>query len=127
MPWSTALRTMCVSGSLIASMIVLSSSVSLPSISSRDLLAAGRGQVADHARELVPDVADRLHARLHDAFLQLGGDQVQPLRRAAERGCLRGVAVNCSIWLRASTSSPTRFISLSSRATSTRMVLLASS
>ena len=31
-------------------------------------------------------------------------------------------ALNCRIWLRASTSSPTRFMSLSSRPTSTRMV-----
>ena len=38
MPWSTALRTMCVSGSRMASMIVLSSSVSWPSMSSRTCL-----------------------------------------------------------------------------------------
>ena len=36
-------------------------------------------QVADDARQLGPDVVDRLHARLHDALLQLAGDQVQPL------------------------------------------------
>ena len=49
--------------------------------------------------------------------------QVEPLRRC--RGTRRrpGAAVNCRIWLRARTSSPTRFISLSSRPTSTRMVL----
>ena len=84
MPWSTELRTTCVSGSLIASMIVLSRSVSLPSISIRTCLPQHLGEVADDARELAPDVADRLHARLHDAFLQLGGDQVQALRRAGE-------------------------------------------
>ena len=33
---------------------------------------------------LRPDVADRLHPRLHDAFLQLGGDEVQALGRADE-------------------------------------------
>ena len=56
------------------------------------LLAAGDGQVADHARELVPDVADRLHARLHDVGLQLGGQQVQPLHRAQEGGVFLGGA-----------------------------------
>ncbi|MEZ5284151.1 MAG: hypothetical protein R2712_04940 [Vicinamibacterales bacterium] len=55
------------------------------------LLAAGGGQVAHDARELAPDVADRLHARLHDAFLQLGGHQVEAPRGADERGVgLRG-------------------------------------
>ncbi len=44
-----------------------------------DLLAAGRREVAHHPRDLGPDVLDRLHARLHDAFLQLGGDQAEPL------------------------------------------------
>jgi hypothetical protein len=33
------------------------------------LFAAGRGHVADHARELVKDVADGLHARAHHFFL----------------------------------------------------------
>ena len=65
----------------MASMMVLSSSVSLPSISIRTCLPQASGQVADDARKLAPDVADRLHARLHDAFLQLGGEQVEPLRR----------------------------------------------
>ena len=36
-----------------------------------DLLAEGHGHVAHHARQLVPDHADGLHARLHDALLQL--------------------------------------------------------
>ncbi len=81
MPWSTALRTRWVSGSLMASRSVLSSSVSSPSTVEPHLFAAGHGQVADLTRELVEDVADRLHPRLHDAFLQLGGDQVEALRR----------------------------------------------
>src|SRR5207248_7380245 len=41
-----------------------------------DLLAAHAGEIAHHAGEAVPDVADRLHARLHDALLQLTRDQV---------------------------------------------------
>ena len=61
----------------------------------RDLLAAGHRQVADDARELAPDVADRLHARLHDAGLQLGGQQVQPLHGAQEgRVFLRGAELH---------------------------------
>ena len=51
-----------------------------------DLLAERHRHVAHHARQLVPHHADGLHARLHDAFLQLGGDQVQALRGRVERG-----------------------------------------
>ena len=43
-------------------------------------------QVADDARQLGPDVVDRLHARLHDALLQLAGDEVEPLRGAHQVG-----------------------------------------
>jgi hypothetical protein len=38
--------------------------------------------------ELLPGVADRLHARLHDAFLQLGGDVGEPLQGDLELGVL---------------------------------------
>jgi hypothetical protein len=37
---------------------------------------------------MIPGVADRLHARLHDAFLQLRGDVVQALQRAGELAVL---------------------------------------
>ena len=74
---------------------------------------------------LRPDVVDRLHARLHDALLQLAGDQVQPLRRRGSGPCRSAGATFCTIWLRVSTSSPTSCISSSSRSTSTRMVLSA--
>ncbi len=48
--------------------------------------------VAHDAREAVPDVPDRLHARLHHGFLELGGHERQALRRRDERGLglLRG-------------------------------------
>ena len=49
-----------------------------------DLLAEFVAQVAHDAREFLPCVADRLHARLHHAFLQLGGDIRQPLQRRLE-------------------------------------------
>ena len=42
-----------------------------------DLLAARVRQVAHDAGDLGPDVVDGLHARLHDALLQLTGDEVE--------------------------------------------------
>ena len=53
-----------------------------------DLLAEFAGQVAHDPRQLLPGIADRLHPRLHDAFLQLGGDVGQPLQRHLELGIL---------------------------------------
>jgi hypothetical protein len=50
------------------------------------LLAARQREIAHDARELVPDVLDGLHARLHHALLQLGRDQVEALRRGRELG-----------------------------------------
>ena len=49
-----------------------------------DLLAEFVGKIAHDARQLLPGIADRLHARLHDAFLQLGRDIGQPLQRRLE-------------------------------------------
>ena len=37
-----------------------------------DFFAASEGHIANDARELTPDVSDRLHPRLHDVDLQLG-------------------------------------------------------
>jgi len=53
-----------------------------------DLLAELVGKITHDARELLPRVADRLHARLHHAFLQLGSDIRQPLQRRLEFGFL---------------------------------------
>ena len=53
-----------------------------------DLLAELGGEIAHDARQLLPGVADRLHARLHHAFLQLGGDVGEPLQRRLEFGIL---------------------------------------
>ncbi len=79
---------MWVSGSLIRSSTWRSSSVSAPCISSSICLPSSLRQIAHDARQLLPGVADRLHARLHDAFLQLGGDVGQPLQRRLEFGIL---------------------------------------
>ncbi len=49
-----------------------------------DLLLQFVAEVAHQARQLGPRIADRLHARLHDAFLQLGRDMVEALQRAGE-------------------------------------------
>ncbi len=81
MPWSTALRTRWVSGSFTASTIERSSSVSPPPVSIRTCLPQRQRQVAHDARELRPRGRDRLHPGLHDAALELGGDQAHPLRR----------------------------------------------
>ena len=48
-----------------------------------DALVEGEGEVADQAREAREDVADGLHARLHDGFAQIGGDHIEA---AAEHG-----------------------------------------
>ena len=53
-----------------------------------DLLAEFGRKIAHDARQLLPGVADRLHARLHHAFLQLRGDIRQPLQRHLEVGIL---------------------------------------
>jgi len=57
----------------------------------KNLLAARHGKIADLARELIEDIAYRLHPRFHDAFLKLRGDLVEALRgvqegRVAARG-----------------------------------------
>src|SRR6266851_6847781 len=87
MPWSTEFRTRCVSGSLIASMMVLSSSVSFDG----HLLAAAERYITHRPWKLAPDVPDGLHAGLHDLFLQLGGDQVQTLRSCEKAGLFHAV------------------------------------
>ncbi len=53
-----------------------------------DLFPQGYGHIAHHARQVLPHHPDGLHAGLHDAFLQLGGNQVQPLRGRVEGGIL---------------------------------------
>ena len=53
-----------------------------------DVLAELGAQIAHHARQFLPRIADRLHARLHHAFLQLGGDVREPLQRHLEVGIL---------------------------------------
>ena len=45
-------------------------------------------KIAHDARQLLPRIADRLHARLHHAFLKLGSDVRQPLQRHLEIGIL---------------------------------------
>ena len=49
-----------------------------------DLLAEFVAEVAHDARQLLPGIADRLHARLHDAFLQLRRDVIEALQRRPE-------------------------------------------
>ncbi len=49
-----------------------------------DLLPELVGEVAHDAWQLLPGITNRLHARLHHAFLQFGGDVRQPLQRRFE-------------------------------------------
>ena len=79
---------MWVSGSLIRSSTWRSSSVSAPCISSSICLPSSPREVADDAGQLLPGIADRLHPRLHDAFLQFGGDVGEALQRHLELGVL---------------------------------------
>ncbi len=79
---------MCVSGSLIISSTWRSSSVSAPSMRRSIFLLQFEREVADEARQLRPGIADRLHARLHDAFLQLGRDVDEALQRRRELAVL---------------------------------------
>ena len=53
-----------------------------------DRLAELGREVAHDPRQLLPGIADRLHARLQHAFLQLGGDVREPLQRRLELGIL---------------------------------------
>jgi hypothetical protein len=70
MPWSSALRTRCVSGSVIFSTMPLSSSVASPIGVQLDLLAELAGQVAQHPRKAIEDHRHRDHADRHHRFLQ---------------------------------------------------------
>ena len=49
-----------------------------------DVLAEFGAEIAHDARQLLPGVPDRLHARAHDTVLQLGGDIGEPLQRHLE-------------------------------------------
>ena len=53
-----------------------------------DGLAEFGSKIAHDAGQFLPRIADRLHARLHHAFLQLGGDIREPLQRHFEVGIL---------------------------------------
>jgi hypothetical protein len=122
MPWSTELRTMCVSGSLMASTIVLSSSVSLPSISMRTCLP----HIVATSRTVRGNLLQMLPIGCMRVFITPScSSVVMRLSRwlGASRPASSVAFENCRIWLRARTSSPTRFISLSSRVTSTRIEL----
>ena len=50
------------------------------------LFAASGGDIADHARKLVKDIADGLHARSHHFFLQFARQQIELLQRTGQVG-----------------------------------------
>ncbi len=124
MPWSTAFRTRCVRGSLMASMMVLSSSVSLPSISMRTFLlhssAKSRTSRGNRSHTLPMGCMRVFMTRSCSSVV------IKFKRWEAELKLLSfSVRLNCRIWLRTRTNSPTRFISLSSSSTGTRMLVSA--
>ena len=55
-----------------------------------NLFAQFLGHIPHNSRQLGPDVTDRLHPGLHHAFLKLGRDDVQTLRRL-DKGCVFGL------------------------------------
>ena len=57
-----------------------------------DLLAEVVRKIAHQPRHGVPGDADRLHPRLHDAFLQIAGELGQALHRRCEAAFAAGVA-----------------------------------
>src|SRR5690349_8597502 len=115
---------MWVSGSLIASMMVLSSSVSRPSISSR----ACFWHAIARSRTTRGNLAQTFPIGCIRVFMTPSCSSVVIRLSRCEVAWTTGSslpAVCCRIWFRASTSSPTRFISRSSNSTSTRMLLSA--
>ena len=122
MPWSMALRSRWVSGSRMASMIVLSSSVSWPSSSIRACFP----QATARSRTTRGNLFQMLPIGCMRVFMTLAcSSVVSRLSRCTvpRKEASSWEVLNCMIWFRASTSSPTRVMSLSSRPTSTRMAL----
>ncbi len=122
MPWSMALRNRWVSGSRMASMIVLSSSVSWPSSSMRACFP----QATARSRTTRGNLFQMLPIGCMRVFMTLTCSSV--VSRLSRCTVPRNEAsswevLNCMIWFRARTSSPTKVMSLSSRPTSTRMAL----
>ena len=103
-------------------MMVLSSSVSLPSISRRISFP----QLAERSRTTRGSLLQMLPMGCMRVFIALPCNSVVirfNLCAVARKALSACWLVNWSTWLRARTSSPTRFISLSRRLTSTRMEL----
>ena len=71
MAWSKALRTTCISGSTSSSTISLSSSVSAPRMLEAHVLAELAAQPPHHARQLLEDLAQRHHAHVEHAGLEI--------------------------------------------------------
>ena len=121
-PWSIELRTACVSGSRIASMIVRSSSVSAPSRSSATCFP----HPCDRSRTSRGSLFHALPIGCIRVFITPSCSSVVSKLRRAEAFAKPASLIdgaNCKIWLRARTSSPTRFMTWSSSSTSTRMAL----
>jgi hypothetical protein len=120
-PWSTQLRTRWVKGSRTASRMVLSSSVSRPSVDSATCLP----QAWARSRTTRGSFCHRLSTGCMRVFMTRSCRSVAMASRRCEArtsGTSLRPSVKRTIWLRVSTSSPTSVISSSSRPTSTRRV-----
>ena len=125
MPWSREFLTMCITGSRIASTSALSSSVVVPSTSTATRLPV----CCDRSRTNRGIFSKTRATGCMRVFMICScRSEVTNERRWAAASALlsRCPRTICTIWLRASTSSPIRFISLSSTPTLTRTVPSAS-
>ena len=127
MPWLTALRTRCSTGSIIRSIRNLSISVLWPCSSSAHALAGLARQIADDERHAAEDLADRHQPDAHDAFAQrrAAGDRSRSRSPGSARHSPAGTCASTRASVSASrarlmTRSPTLRISSSRRARSTR-------
>ena len=127
MPWLTALRTRCSTGSIIRSTRYLSISVSWPGIWSSTCASGFARQVAHDERHAPEDLADPHEPHAHDAFAQvaqLALDRVAVLLHGAPFDRRARASRRCDSdspsRARVMTRSPIMRISSSSRARSTR-------
>ncbi|OIQ81328.1 hypothetical protein GALL_369110 [mine drainage metagenome] len=121
MPWSMELRTKWVSGSLIASRMVLSSSVSRPSMTN----LACRPQASPRSRTTRGNLLHTLSMGCIRVFMTPSCSSLAiRFNRCEVRSRLTSPVVPAyeTTWLRVSTSSPTKRMSESRRSTSTRRV-----
>ena len=129
MPWSTALRMRCTSGSPSSSITALSTRVSSPCSTSSTCLPCWRARSRTSLGKRSKTWRMREHPHVHDRLLQLGRDAGHLVDRARAAPAPRR-ATTSATWrasslsfVRWTISSPTRLSRWSSFAKSTRTML----